>query len=58
MENTARLFIDVETPDVALDTLSDHDYTTLPEPSRPVLLSVGAIALAWRGHSRRSRARG
>jgi PEP-CTERM motif len=49
MEHTARLFIDIETPGVTLDTMSGHDYTTVPEPSETLLLGVAACVLAWRG---------
>jgi hypothetical protein len=53
MEHTARLFIDVETPDVTLDTLSGFDYTTVPEAPHALMLGVAALTLAWRGRGRR-----
>jgi hypothetical protein len=54
MEHTARLFIDVETPDVTLATESGFDYaTTAPEAPNPLLLGVTALALTWHGRARR-----
>jgi hypothetical protein len=52
MEDTARLFIDVETAGVSLDTMSGHDYTSLPEASQPLLLGAGGLVLTWRARRR------
>jgi hypothetical protein len=48
MEETARLFLDVGTPGAELESTSGHDYRTVPEPSRAVLLGIAALVLLRR----------
>jgi hypothetical protein len=48
MENTGLLRFEVLTPGVTLETASGHDYTTVPEPARALLLAAAALALAGR----------
>ena len=48
LENTGRLLIEVTTPGVTLEAVSGHDYTTVPEPARALLLGVAALVLAGR----------
>lgn len=51
MENTGLLQIEVTTPGVTLEALSGHDYTTVPEPSRALLLAAAGVVLAARSRS-------
>jgi hypothetical protein len=57
MEGTGTLLIEVATPNVTLDAVSEHDYTTVPEPGRALLVAVAALLLGGRAlGSRRARA--
>lgn len=48
MEHTGTLLLEVATPGVSLEAVSGHDYTTVPEPARALLLAAAALALGGR----------